>query len=239
MESHSTAITTVPPSVDFNDIKADALDSEILTALLYIHNTNSNPDTIFGLNQYSFSTTQMRINQLPDFNPDIDQGHSRGTYRDFERIPCRWDQVKIALFTTPTHSWVKQNKKDKEGTAKWETAWWHAWVGIIRPFGTTRNGGKELLIWDCDWEDREWEGKGGVGGRIAGQQSFFNHWNGVRNNSGTQGRKLASIHNVWAGGEWGGRGDCLRESLAFMQRVALGEIDLRGDPTLFGLRIVK
>ncbi|KAI5783947.1 hypothetical protein DFH27DRAFT_578031 [Peziza echinospora] len=211
----------MPTSIDFNHIKHDATDTEIQEALASINNTNVNPDTIFASNQYSYSTTQMRVNQLPDWNLDIDQGHTRGTYRDFERIPCRWDQVKIGLFTTPINSWVKQNKKNEEGTAYWETAW-------KRDFD---------LGWD--WNDRQWEGINGQSGCIAGQQSFFNHWNGVPNKSGGRGRKLASIHNVWAGGDGGGRGDCLRQSLEFMQKVALGEVNLRGDPTAFGFKVVK
>jgi hypothetical protein len=195
--------------------------------LLDIQALNKNPNVVFCTKIYSYTNGTMKRN----YNTIGD----RGTFSDFQHVHASANQIKIGLFSTPVESWVRANKKDADGVAEYEKADWHAWVGVYRPHQPEgkRGSGKELMIWDSDWKDKEWKE------RVAGQQAWYDFWIGRKQWGKQPTRKMADIKVVWAGGDGNnGRRLCLRLSLEWMRKVAVGEVDLSGDMTEYHMQQV-
>lgn len=163
---------------------------------------------------------------------------NRMTYRDFQHVPADWDQIKIGLFSTPNKSWVHENNMQADGEPLWKKKCFHAWVGIIRPYEQKQKAGKELVIWDSDWNGRSWKDTTTGLGRNAGQGSWVDYWKGTPLKTGGKRRRNANIVQVWAGGDGNDEESCLPLALEFMRKVAVGKVDLYGDLSNAGFKVV-
>ncbi|CAK7207840.1 hypothetical protein SEUCBS139899_010655 [Sporothrix eucalyptigena] len=135
--------TTTPGDTTTNEVKAPTdpcTMGDVLNTFLQTIQTEQGPRVV--PKTISFKDGRQRgswENSMPD------AGH-RATVAEFVRYPLGGRTARLGLICCPTENWVAQQNKPKQGEGDWEGCWHASAVGLF----CGDDGGKHLVVWDCD-----------------------------------------------------------------------------------------